>query len=181
MGWQTPRVEPLPALDTSRPTRMRALGFLATVAGALLTGVGAISTWVTVGVVGQPQLDSATKGTDEWDGLVVLACAATALIAMVSTRLVSTGRARRAAAALVTVSGVAAAAVAIAFIATAASRFEPGVVEAIVGGFRTIGNGPWLVIVGAFLTTVGGVAAWRWAARLDPGIAEPIVEDPSAD
>jgi hypothetical protein len=81
-------------LSTARPSPLRLAGFAATIAGALLMGVGALLTWATVGfraTAGQPRdagLDSVIVGTDTWQGIAVLAAAALVLVLVMATRLV---------------------------------------------------------------------------------------------
>jgi hypothetical protein len=189
MGCETPRMEPAPVLDASRPSPLRMWGFLLTVLGALLAGLGALLTWVTVGIGGPGALNTMTKGTDVWEGIVLLGCAVVMLAAVLGSRFVS-GAARTVAAGLVTGTSFVAFVVASAFVATADSRFSPidssalaqkiadatgatveqvrATLEQVVqklGGFTTIGAGPWLAIAGGLLGLAGGVLSLAWASR----------------
>jgi hypothetical protein len=188
-------MEPRPPLDLSRPDPLRVAGFLVTALGALLIGIGATLTWVTVGVEAAASVDSVTKGLDIWDGRVVLACAIVMLIAVLATRLAESSMVRRGAAIAVIVFGLIAIGVAGAFVLTATSRFDPvdderlaaviadaagipvdqvsatlGEVVDELGAFTDVGLGPFLAIVGGLAGAVGGVLVLRWTTRQD---AEP--------
>jgi hypothetical protein len=183
-------MEPSPTLDVSRPSPLRLASFVVVVLGAVLAGVGAVQTWVTVGIANLPQLDSPTKGTDVWQGRVVLACAVVLLGCVIASRLVR-GGVRTVMGVLVVAAGGVCVAVAGAFIATASSTYsaidDQALVAAIaratgatadqvrakacatLGCTTTVGNGPWLAVVGGALGLVGGILVLAWAARVDPG------------
>ena len=83
--------------STSRPSATRLWGFLCLAAGALLAGLGATLDWA---VVGFPQdvkgsLDVAVKGTDVWEGKVVLAASVLALVVLLTLRVVRRTQTRR--------------------------------------------------------------------------------------
>ncbi len=180
-------MEPSPALDTSPPSPLRLVGFLLVVVGALLAGLGALQTWVTVGIANQPQLDTPTKGTDIWQGLVVLGCAAILLVGVLVSRAVK-GRTRTAVGGLLVAAGIVCASVAGAFLATASSAYsaidDQTVVDALakatgataeevrakacatLGCTTTVGTGPWLAIVGGLLGLLGGILVLAWASRI---------------
>jgi hypothetical protein len=190
-GCETQRMEPEPAVDASLPSALRLTGFLLTVAGALLMGVGSVVGWVTVGLAGQPQLDAVTIGTDTVDGKVTLACAVIVLICVLATRMVTEPRLRTTLAALIVVAGVVATVVAGVFLVTAHGRFDPvsnddlvqrlaaalqqpvesvreqlrATLEAL-GGFTRVGVGAWIVVAGSILSCAGGVVTLRWARRV---------------
>lgn len=180
----------VPTFDASRPSPLRLAGFLATVVGALLAGVGATLTWVTVGIEVAEGIDTDTKGVDVWDGQVVLACAVIMLIAVLVTRMTSSDGLRRSFAAVVIGAGFVALAVATAFVLSATTRFDPIEDDALVsaiaeaagvpedqvrasidetleelGAFTTIGPGPYLAIAGGLAGVVGGVLVLAWANR----------------
>ena len=183
-------MEPSPSLDASPPSPLRLTSFVVVVLGAVLAGVGAVQTWVTVGIAHQSQLDSPTKGTDIWQGRVVLVCAVVLLVCVIAARLVR-GRARTVMGGLLVAAGVVCAAVAGAFIATAASTYSAIDNQALVDAFAkatgatadqvrtkacatlgcttTIGVGPWLALAGGALGLVGGILVLAWAARVGPG------------
>jgi hypothetical protein len=177
-----------PARDASRATSVRLTGFLLTASAALVIGVGSVLTWVTVGLAGQPQLDSPTVGTDIPDGKVTLACAAILLICVLATRAVTEPRMRAALAATIAVAGLVAAVVAGVFLVQAHARFDPVANDDLVrrlaaaleqpvdivrgqlqqtlealGGFTRTGVGAAIVVAGGLLGVAGGVLTLRWA------------------
>jgi hypothetical protein len=172
------------------------LGFLAVTLGGLLLGIGSISNWATVGLTSDKAhvLDSPIKGTDIWEGKVTLGLALLVLIAIMAMRVVSSGRARKAIAYLIAVSGVFA--VVIGFVDTIrfTERFSGGTkaLEAIANSAATTlgvpaqgilsdllanraklisvtrGAGIWFVIAGGVLAVVGGVLSLSWANTGSP-------------
>ena len=84
-------------LSTARPSATRLWGFLCLVAGALLAGLGATLDWAVVGFPEDPSgaLDVAVKGTDVWEGKVVIVAGVLALLVMLAARLVLRTQARR--------------------------------------------------------------------------------------
>lgn len=193
-----------PALDASRPSPLRLAGFLVTVLGALLSGIAATLTWVTVGIEVAEALNTPTKGVDITDGRVVLACAVVMLVAVLATRVVSSPTVRRAAAGLVIVAGVVTFAIGGAFVMTASSRFDPvqdeEIVSAVAGAlgatedevrgfleesleelrpFTEVGPGPYLAIAGGLIGAFGGVLVLAWTTRR-PDAPEPTGDEASA-
>jgi apolipoprotein N-acyltransferase len=186
-------MEPSTEPDASA-SGLRSAGFIVTVLGALLAGVGAALTWVTVGIETVDALDTVTKGLDVWDGIVVLVCAVAMLVGVLASRLVSSGSARRGFGALVIAAGFVALSVAGAFVMTATTRFDPvdddrlvaAIAEAAgvppsevqasidetlgeLGAFTRIGPGPYLAIAGGLAGAIGGVLVLAWASRVpDP-------------
>lgn len=67
---------------------LRVVSFSLTAAGALIAGVGATTTWTTIGFRGdvQGRLDSDIVGTDMIEGVVVLALSAATLVALLVGR-----------------------------------------------------------------------------------------------
>ncbi len=186
----SPDMDRTPRVDASRPSPLRLAGFLTTVAGGLLAGVGATLTWVTVGIEVAEGIDSVTKGIDLWDGQVVLACALVMLIAVLVTRMASSDGLRRSFAAVVIGAGFVTLAVATAFVLSATTRFDPVEDDALVsaiaeasgvpedqvrasiddtleelGAFTTVGPGPYLAIAGGLAGVVGGVLVLAWVSR----------------
>jgi hypothetical protein len=182
-------MEPAPAFDASAPSPLRLWGFLLTVLGALLAGVGALLTWVTVGFT-TPPIASASKGVDLWEGLVVLGCAVLLLVGILATRALRSRGSRTLAAAVLTGAGFVAMAIAGAFLVTAPSRFSPVDATKLVdtlaralgqpvdqvkqalqqataqlGPYTTVGAGPWLALAGGVLGLVGGILALAWTTR----------------
>lgn len=182
-------MEPSPAVS-SRPTPLRLAGFLLTVAGALLAGIGAAGTWVTVGLT-NPAIETPTPGTDLWEGKVVLAGVLVMLVAVLLTRVATT--ARRAFASLVLATGIAVALISGVFVATADARFNAVDSDKLVavladaldvpperardqlarvigelGGFTDVGGGAYLAAAGGVLGFLGGALVLSWSSRPDP-------------
>src|SRR5687768_206505 len=106
MGWETPRVSDLPIEPTDPDhLRLRAIGFLVTVGGALAAGIGAMLTWVSVSLPGT--IPVMYIGVDLVEGTIALALAVVALVAVLASRIAATGSARRGAAVVVMVAGIA--------------------------------------------------------------------------
>jgi hypothetical protein len=186
-------MESSPTLDLSNPDPLRVAGFLTTVFGALVAGVGATLTWVTVGIEAAAEVDSVTKGVDVWDGRVVLGCAVAMLVAVLVTRMAGSPMVRRSAAAAVIVAGIVCLVVGGAFLGMASSRFDPvdderlasaiadatgvpidqvtatlGDVVDELGAHTELGVGPYLAIVGGLAGAIGGVLVLTWTTRQEP-------------
>jgi hypothetical protein len=169
--------EPEPRLDASRPSGLRAAGFLLTVVGGFLIGLGAVGVWLTVGIPGE-SAHTSIRGTDLLDGRVALVCAVLVLVSLVTSRLVRSRRARVTLAALALVAAIVAAAWAIAFLATGADRSAIvqiiGITEdlwARFGVFRDLGPSVWLVVTGGILGAAGAVLTLSWARRAPQALA----------
>jgi hypothetical protein len=167
--------EPEPRLDASRPSGLRAAGFLLTAVGGFLIGVGAVGVWLTVGIPGE-SAHTSISGTDLLDGRVALVCAVLVLVSVVASRLVRSRRARVTLAVLALVAALVAAGWAIAFLAVGDDR--PAVVQTIgipkdlwvrFGVFRDLGLGVWLVVMGGVLGAAGAVLTLSWARRAQAG------------
>jgi tryptophan-associated transmembrane protein len=179
-----------PRLDASRPSNLRLAAFALTAGGALLMGIGALVTWVTVGIADQLAVQTVTPGTDLSGGLITLVCAVVVLVLVVVSRFV-TGTMRRVLSIVVIAAGVLAAAVAGYFIWAAPTHYSPvdddNLVTALanatgrsidevraalaqvvdqLGGYTHIGPGPWIVLIGSVLVVVGGVLTLQWSARV---------------
>ena len=174
-GRLAPVVESEPRLDLSRPSGLRLRGFLLTVAGALLIGVGSLSVWITVGIPNE-SAHTSLRGTDlgGWDGRVAFVCALLILIGVVLGRLVRSRRHRQMLAALGVASGVVAVWIAADFIAGGKDRRAvlqalgiPRAMWAELGAFRDLGSGPYLVLVGGVLCTAGALLTLWWARRTE--------------
>jgi hypothetical protein len=192
-------MERAPSLDASPPSPLRLAGFLMTVVGALLIGVGSVLTWVTVGLADRPQVDTVTPGVDVVDGMVALACAVILLVCLLATRMVTEPRIRTTLAATIVIAGAIAATVAGFFLVTAHGRFDPvsnddlieklatalqqpvdtvrdelrATLEAL-GGFTRVGIGPVLVLAGGVLGSTGGFLTllWTWRRSSDEGAVQ---------
>jgi hypothetical protein len=164
---------------------LRTAGFLVTVVGSLLLGVGALLGWISVGVRGIDTGDvtPVDRGVDTPEGVIALALAVIALVAVLVTRIGGTGSARRGAAFLVLAAGWLAVAVVGATLATGPGRaadrevssFAESVgveVDELPGDLREALEGRaepglYLSFIGAMLTGAGGVMTLAWATRRD--------------
>jgi hypothetical protein len=161
-----------PRLNVSRPTPLRAGGFLLIAVGAVLMGVGAIATWITVGIPNESD-HSSFRGTELPDGRVVLACALMVLIAIVTSRLVRSRRVRYGLALVTGVAGLLSAVLAFSFIRSGRDRAQ--VLDALgiprelwdrFGVFRDLGVGVYFALVGGILCLAGAILTLRWVQRL---------------
>ena len=180
---------PSEIVSTVRPTRLRLAGFLCLAWGAVLAGIGATREWAVVGFPGDElgAVDVSWKGTDAWEGKVVLFCAVVALIALLAMRLTRSRATRRALAILMVVVGLACAILPILDGVDARDRFggdrgvdrmaevlagqlelpEDIVREQLADQFElqlrvVVGPGLWLSAIGGLLLFVGGVLSLMW-------------------
>jgi tryptophan-associated transmembrane protein len=158
---------------------LRLTGFALTAVGALLAGVGAIQTWVTVGLQHvQTNTNTAVPGTDLPDGKAVLGAAVVMLVSVLAIRLLGGRRGRATAAVLVIVAAFVCVAVSGAFIALAQHRSDvldivaDASVRDAVDYFVRVEIGPYLGLIGGALGFVGGVLSLAWATRPGLGDAE---------
>jgi hypothetical protein len=177
-----------PPIDASRPSGLRLAGFALAIGGALLMGVGATRTWVTVGIEGLDPTNTVIPGIDLPDGKIVLGAAAVLLVATLAGRLVRDRSLRMGLAALAIAAGAIGAATAGAFLSGGLDRQV--VVGAIgiprdqwetLGVIREFGPGPMLALTGGVLGFVSGVLTLAWAQRLSGGTeAETYAGGPPA-
>jgi Tryptophan-associated transmembrane protein (Trp_oprn_chp) len=186
-------------VSTARPTGLRLLGFLALIVGAVLVGVGATMTWATVGFPNDNAhaLDVPTKGIDVWEGVVALAVAAIALIALVAMRVVASGRARSLLAWAIAAGGLVVTALAGYDLATARDRFggvsgltqiarriaiqqgQPvdrirALLEANFGHALRVdaGAGLWMTLAGGLVLIAAGALSLAWVRTRAAGVAD---------
>ncbi len=142
--------------------------------GALLMGVGATVTWITVGIPNETA-HTAIRGTDLTDGVVVLLCAVVTLAAVFATRIVGSAGARQAASALAAIAGLVAGAIGVAFLV--AGKDRDAVIEALgiprgmwlqFGVFRDLGPGAYLAVLGGLFAVVGSLMMVLSAGTADP-------------
>lgn len=191
----SPRMPP-EILSTSRPSPLRLWGFVCVALGALLAGLGAVRDWAVVGFPGDltGQLDVPIKGTDAWEGKVVLAGAALALIVLIAIRLSRSPRARRTGALAIVTFGALALALALsvairptirfggthgldelaANLATQLDQDEAAIRAQLDQQFGDhlrvdLGTGVWLAMAGGLLTAVGGSLSRAWVRRAAGG------------
>jgi hypothetical protein len=174
-GRLAPVAESEPRLDLSRPSGLRASGFLLTAAGALVIGVGALLVWITVGIPNE-SAHTSLRGTDlgDGDGRVAFVCAFLILISLVVSRLVRSRRHRQLLAALGLTSGIVAVLIAADFIAGGKDRQPvlqalgiPRAMWAQLGAFRDLGLGPYLVLAGGVFCIAGALLTLWWARRTE--------------
>jgi hypothetical protein len=181
---------PAEILTTFRPTPLWLAGFLALVVGAALSGVGATMTWATVGFPGDlaGAADVPVKGTELWEGVAVLGIAAAALVAVLLSRVSTSGTLRSVLAAGVAVGGVVTVALASLDLASATDRFGGAggladIAQAVADRLGQpvdrvrqlleqnfgdvlrvdVGVGVWLVLAGGALLTIAGALSQMWA------------------
>jgi hypothetical protein len=183
-------------LSTARPSATRLWGFLCLVGGALLAGLGATRDWAVVGFPGDATgtLDGSVKGTDVWEGKVVLAAAVLALVVLVAARLVRATETRRILAFGIATLGALVLALALSVAVRADARFggaeglddvaanlakqldqDPAAIRAQLEQrfdeqLRVDqGSGIWLTLAGGLLIDVGGAVTLAWARRAGGG------------
>jgi hypothetical protein len=179
-------------LSTARPTTLRLAGFLALAAGATLAGIGAARDWA---IVGFPQdvegaADVAFRGTDVWEGKVVLLLAVAALLATLALRLAQAAPFRRSVAILLVAFGIVSLVLPVVDAARATDRFGGGdnvdrfaerlaaelelpvdvvreqLAELIDASLRVdLGAGLWMAAAGGLLLVVGGGLSLAYVRR----------------
>jgi regulator of RNase E activity RraB len=87
---------PFDVPDVRRAARglaLRLLGFLLGAGGGFVMGLGALSTWATVGFrdPNLASLDSTIKGVDVWEGLLALGCGIVVIVLVMATRFMREG------------------------------------------------------------------------------------------
>jgi hypothetical protein len=183
-------------LSTARPTTLRLAGFLATVTGATLAGVGALLDWVTVGFPGDVEgaADVHVRGTDVWEGELVFAVAVGCLIALILLRVAASPTVRTAIAAGVAAGGALVVALAAIDLSSATDRFggSAGLGDIAQAVAQRLGQpvdrvralleqnfgetlrvdieiGLWLSLVGGVVLVVAGCLSLAWARRAGDG------------
>jgi hypothetical protein len=196
-------------LSTARPLRFRLAGFVAMAGGGLLLGLGALMEWVVLSFPAEidPTGISAApvRGTDVWEGKVVLGAAIVILVGTVATRLVAPTAPRRPMAVAIAVTGLVAAAIAIAATVSADVRFVAtdgldAYAEAIADDLglpveqireeleeqvrATLevdrGIGLWLASAGGVVSAVGGFLTLGWLRRGAPASPGAHVDEPAS-
>jgi Tryptophan-associated transmembrane protein (Trp_oprn_chp) len=184
-------------LSTRQPTRLRLVGFLVLVAGAVLAGIGATRLWATIGFVADTEgaADVSIYGTDIWEGKVVLLIAGMALVAMIVMRLAISGALRRSLGLMLVLLGLVCATLPALAVVRADARFGGGegldrmagvlsarlelpedvIREQLAEQFQRdlrvqIGPGLWLSLAGGVLIVAGGALGLAWARTREPRI-----------
>ena len=173
-------------------SQLRVVSFLLTVAGALLAGIGSMLDWVTVTIPDFPaELAPTLRGVDTAEGKLALAAAVVALIAVLVGRVGGTDSARRGAAVVVLVAGVAIVAIGAREALTAEDRYVDdavGEVRDVAGSLGVaeedvdamidelqeafvvdVATGVWLTLLGGIATAAGGAVTLAWASRRREG------------
>jgi hypothetical protein len=172
-------------LTTDRPTPLRLAGFLATVLGALLMGVGAVTGWGKVDLVD-------TKGVDIPAGKLTLLISVLILIGVPTMRLARSRRVRAAIAWSTLAGSLAVGALAAWALADPPERVGRVAIEAeahrlaedtglpedqLAEELRRVTRvdlepGIYMTIVGAGLGVAGGALSLAWIGRRDPSAVE---------
>jgi hypothetical protein len=194
-------------VSTARPTTLRLAGFLCVAAGAILAGIGATREWAAIGfpedLLGAA--DVSVRGTDVWEGKVVLLGTVVALGVLLAMRLSRSDSARRTLATILVVIGAACVALPLLDAVRAENRFggaggvdtmvevlaaelelpEDVVREQLAEQFDRalrvdLGPGIWLTVAGGVLLVAGGVLslAWARARAASPTAAGALDERP---
>ena len=182
--------------STARPSALRLWGFLSLVTGALLAGLGATRDWAVIGFPGDPEgaLDVPVRGTDVWEGKVVLAAAVLALAVMLAIRVVRSTQTRRILAFGIAMLGALVLALALSIAIRTEARFggsgglddvaanladqwneDPAAIRAqleeqFADQLRVdLGLGVWVAAAGGILIDVGGALSLAWVRRIAGG------------
>lgn len=183
---------PSDMLSTARPTPLRLAGFLALAAGAALAGIGAARDWAIVGFPEDVEgaADVAFRGTDIWEGKVVLLVAVAALLATLALRLAQAEAFRRSVAILLVAFGLVSVVLPIVDAVRATDRFGGGenvdrfaerlaaelelpvevvrdqLAELIGDTLRVdVAAGLWMAAAGGLLLTLGGALSLAYVRR----------------
>ena len=163
---------------------LRAGGFLVTVAGSLLTGIGSLLAWAEVGLEGNRAsvISPTYLGVDLVEGRIAVGLALVAITCVLLARAGETG-ARRWAAVVVLVSGVAILAATGALAVAGSDRLERDAVARLrdalgerQGDEETIDDiaalvdarlrpGVWMTMAGGAVVVIGGVVSVAWTRR----------------
>lgn len=182
-------------LSTARPSKLRLAGFLCLVAGAIAAGIGSTREWASIGFRADVQhaVDVSVRGTDVWEGKVVLFAAGAALFAMLAMRLASAAGTRRVLAIGLVALGLAGLVLPVMVVLRPEARFGGGggsdrLVEHIAAEVGQpedvvrdqfeqelrqdlrvdLGSGPWLSVAGGVLLVAGGVLSFAWIRQREP-------------
>jgi hypothetical protein len=176
----------LPEMDQAKTSAardtLRAAGFLVTVAGSLLAGVGALRAWAEIGLEGNRAgvISPTYLGVDLLEGKIAIALALIAVTGVLLARAGRTGS-RRWAAVVVLVSGVAILATAGELALAGSDRLERDAVARTRDALREhaaeeeviddavalvearLKAGVWVSMAGGALVAVGGSISLAWA------------------
>ncbi len=184
-------------------TGLRLAGFAASALGGLLTGLGALLTWATVGLRLDTSgaLDSPVHGVDVWEGFVVLGAGVVMLVAVAAMRAVGSAGARRALAGAILAAAAVALVLGVLDLSRAETRFGASretldaqarkLATALGAPYEEIrlrlereysrlvvvdvGPGLFAAVAGGALGSLGGGLGMAWVAR---GLRPPQPEAP---
>jgi hypothetical protein len=183
-------------LSTARPTKLRLAGFLCLAIGAVAAGYGATADWVTIGFPADIErvVDVTVRGTDVWEGKVVLLGAVAALMAMLAMRLSRSEAVGRSLAVALTIVGLVGIVLPVMDSVRAEDRFGGGegvdllaerlaerlelpedvVREQLREEFQRalrveVERGIWISAAGGILLVIGGALSFVWVSRRSRG------------
>jgi hypothetical protein len=163
---------------------LRRAGFIVTVAGALLTGLGSLIAWAQVGIEGVPLdvISPTHLGVDLIEGKITIGLAVVAVVCVLLARVGREG-ARAWAATVVFVAGIGILLTSGEIALFGSDRLEAEAVDHLraAAGEQAddrfiddivrlvesrLGSGVWLTMAGGAVVTVGGTLAMAWARRV---------------
>jgi hypothetical protein len=189
-------------LSTARPTKLRLAGFLCLAIGAVAAGYGATADWVTIGFPADIErvVDVKVRGTDVWEGKVVLLGAVAALMAMLAMRLSRSEAVGRSLAVALTIVGLVGIVLPVMDSVRAEDRFGGGegvdllaerlaerlelpedvVREQLREEFQRalrveVEPGIWISAAGGILLVIGGALSFVWVRRRSGGAWVPPI------
>jgi hypothetical protein len=183
------------------PSPLRLWGFLVTILGGTLLGIGSLLVWaeVAIGTRGGSFDPEPVKGLDQLDGIIVLGSAIVILLGIPAMRQALTRRGRRAWAIAILVLGLLSTGIALSAALAPDSRLDAGVNDALeetalsisaqtdlpvdevldrleeeAETTITVEPGLWVTAAGGVLAAIGGFLGLLWASKAPlPTIREP--------
>jgi hypothetical protein len=143
---------------------LRAAGFLATVIGAVLMGVGSVMMWATIHDPNDLNggLDLVYKGIDTRNGKLTLLAAAVLLVGVVALRRLRSSTAQKALAAVMIVAAFAGLAFSGAFLVDGGHRYMIQPTDQ-----AKLGIGVLIALAGSVVGVLGAILDLAWAAAPD--------------
>ena len=191
------------------PSPLRLWGFLVTILGGTLLGIGSLLNWasVSIGTQGGSFDPEPVRGLDLIDGMIVLGAAVVILLGIPAMRQALTRRGRRAWAIAILVLGVVSTGVALSAVIAPDARLDAGVNDALEDVARNIADqtdlpveqvrdrldevavttvtveaGLWITVAGGVLAAAGGVLGLVWASKAPlPSTRRSTEDDEPAD
>jgi hypothetical protein len=177
-----------------RPSPLRLAGFLVTIVGGTLLGVGSLLAWAVIDLGGTTDV----RGIDVLEGKVALGCAILVLIGIPAMRGSLTRRGRYAWGAIIVVAGLLGAGLAAYDLADKEARLglgecakqvaastgipESAELRAQCARFAStdLGTGIYVTIAGGLLSAAGGALGIAWARRAKLPSTHAVEADPEA-